>query len=159
MEPGHGHARDETIGHRGQMNGGLFAMIWVSRHDRARQFETIGTELSGSTYIRGDQAREAGTLPPTPRGGEKFSSKQSIFTIAPLQTGQARPGESSNAFTLCRYTSLALGKDSPAAAPESLRGCPWRKMPKCWRATTRTPFNFLLCISRDPWWGPVRSYG
>jgi len=82
----------------------------------------------------------------------------------PLQTphhfcGFRGIGESSDAFTLCRYTSLALGKDSPAAVPESLRGCPWREKSKCWRPITRTPLDFLLSVSRDLWWGPVRSYG
>jgi hypothetical protein len=28
-------------------------------------------------------------------------------------------------------------KDSPAVDSESLRGCPWRKKPNCWRAITR----------------------
>ena len=31
----------------------------------------------------------------------------------------------------------AREKDSPAAVSESLRGCPWCKEPKCWRAITR----------------------
>ena len=28
----------------------------------------------------------------------------------------------------------------------------WRKKPKHWRAITRTPVDFFVSVSRDPWW-------
>ena len=40
-------------------------------------------------------------------------------------------------------TSPALGKKThQAAVSESMRDCPWRKQPKCWRPTRSSPVHF-----------------
>ena len=60
-----------------------------------------------------------------------------VFSIAPRQTGQV-----GLANPLMRFSGLQLEiplrsrEDSPAVDSESLRGCPWRKKPNCWRAAT-----------------------
>jgi hypothetical protein len=51
---------------------------------------------------------------------------------------------------VCCQIPLRSREDSPAVDSESLRGCPWRKKPNCWRAMTRTPFDFFLSISGYP---------
>jgi hypothetical protein len=74
-----------------------------------------------------------------------------VFSIAPRQTGQV-----GLANPLMRFSGLQLEiplrsrEDSPAVDSESLRCCPWRKKPNCWRAMTRTPFDFFLSISGYP---------